>query len=83
MARPLRIQYPGAVYHVMARGNQGRPIFKDDKDRERFLETLQESCQKTGWLIHAYVLMANHYHLLVETPEGNLKGSPIRAGVNR
>src|SRR5205807_1035381 len=72
MARPLRIEYPGAVYHVMARGNQGRPIFKDDQDRKRFLETLQESGQKTGWLIHAYVLMANHYHLLVETPEGNL-----------
>jgi len=72
MARPLRIQYPGAVYHVMARGNQGRPIFKDDKDRRRFLETFEESCQKTGWVVHAYVLMGNHYHLLVETPEGNL-----------
>jgi putative transposase len=72
MARPIRIQYPGAVYHVMARGNQGRPIFKDDPDRQRFLETLAESCQKTGWRIHAYILMGNHYHLLVETPEGNL-----------
>ena len=72
MARPLRIEYPGAAYHVMARGNQGRAIYKDDKDRKRFLETLEESCQKTGWLIHAYVLMSNHYHLLVETPEGNL-----------
>ncbi len=72
MARPLRIEYPGACYHVMARGNQGRPIFRDDKDRERFLQTLAESCAKTGWWIHAYVLMANHYHLLVETPEGNL-----------
>ncbi len=51
MVRPLRIEYPGAVYHVMARGNQGRPIFKDDKDRKRFLETLEESCQKTGWEI--------------------------------
>lgn len=72
MARPLRIQYPGAVYHVMARGNQGQPIYKDDQDRKRFLETLAESCQKTGWLIHAYVLMGNHYHLLIETPEANL-----------
>lgn len=72
MARPLRIQYPGATYHVMARGNQGRVIFADDADRQRFLETLAESCEKTGWHIHAYVLMGNHYHLLVETPEGNL-----------
>jgi len=72
MARPLRIEYPGAVYHVMARGNQGRSIFKDDRDRERFLEALGESCEKTGWQVHAYVLMGNHYHLLVETPEGNL-----------
>src|SRR2546426_11797085 len=56
----------------MARGNQGRPIFKDDKDRQRFLETLEEACDKTGWQVHAYVLMANHYHLLLETPEANL-----------
>ncbi len=72
VARPLRIEYPGAIYHVLARGNQGRAIFKDDRDRKRFLETLEESCQKTGWQIHAYVLMGNHYHLLVETPEANL-----------
>lgn len=56
----------------MARGNQGHSIFADDTDRARFLETLAESCEKTGWRIHAYVLMANHYHLLVETPEANL-----------
>src|SRR5271170_7642522 len=72
MARPLRIEYAGAVYHVMARGNRGQGIFGDDKDRQRFLETLGEACQKTGWWVHAYVLMDNHYHLLVETPEGNL-----------
>ena len=72
MARPLRIEYPGAVYHVMARGNHGQEIFKDDRDRHCFLETLGEACEKTGWTIHAYVLMGNHYHLLVETPEGNL-----------
>ena len=72
MARPLRIEYPGAVYHVMARGNHGQPIFTDDPDRKRFLETLEEACQRTGWRIHAYVLMGNHYHLLVETPEANL-----------
>ncbi len=51
MARPLRIEYPEAVYHVMARGNQGRRLFKDDKDRKRFLQTLEESCQKMGWEI--------------------------------
>jgi REP element-mobilizing transposase RayT len=72
MARPLRIEYAGAVYHVMARGNQGHMIFKDDPDRQRFLATLGEACEKTGWRIHSYVLMANHYHLLVETPEANL-----------
>jgi REP element-mobilizing transposase RayT len=72
MARALRIEYPGAVYHVMARGNQGGPIFADDLDRRRWVETLAEGCEKTGWQVHAYVLMGNHYHLLVETPEGNL-----------
>ena len=56
----------------MARGNQGRPVFADDPDRKQWLQTLAEACGKTGWRIHAYVLMANHYHLLVETPEGNL-----------
>jgi REP element-mobilizing transposase RayT len=68
----LRIEYRGAVYHVMARGNQGRAIYRDDQDRNRFLETLGEACAKTGWRIHAYVLMGNHYHLLVETPAANL-----------
>ena len=72
MARPLRIEYPGAVYHVMARGNRKRAIFADDQDRRRWLETLEEACQKTGWRIHAYVLMGKHYHLLLETPEANL-----------
>jgi putative transposase len=72
MARPLRVEYPGAVYHVLARGNQGRAIFQDDTDRQRWLQTLDEACQRTGWRVHAYVLMGNHYHLLLETPEGNL-----------
>jgi REP element-mobilizing transposase RayT len=56
----------------MSRGNQGTAIFRDDKDRERFLETLEAACARTGWQIHAYVLMGNHYYLLLETPEGNL-----------
>ena len=72
MARALRIEYAGAVYHVMARGNQGQAIFRDDQDRRRFLEVLGEACEKTGWRLHAYVLMGNHYHLLLETPEANL-----------
>ena len=72
MARPIRIQYPGAVYHVMARGNRGLKIFADDQDRKSFLGTLEEACGKTGWRVHAYVLMANHYHLLLQTPEPNL-----------
>ena len=72
MARALRIEYPGAVYHVMARGNQGHDIFQDDADRHSWLETVGEACEKTGWRVHAYVLMSNHYHLLLETPEANL-----------
>ena len=72
MARPIRIQYPDAVYHVMSRGNHGQKIFADDQDRKTWLETLEEACGKTGWRIHAYVLMANHYHLLLQTPEPNL-----------
>ena len=72
MPRQLRIEYPGAHYHVMSRGDRRQAIYRDDKDRIRFLETLEECCDKTGWLIHAYVLMGNHYHLLLETPEANL-----------
>ena len=72
MARAMRIEYGGAVYHVMARGNQGGAIFADDLDRKLWLQTLAEVCEKTGWRVHAYVMMGNHYHLMVETPEGNL-----------
>jgi REP element-mobilizing transposase RayT len=72
VARALRIQYPGALYHVMSRGNQGREIFRDDEDCQLFLKTLDEACGKTGWAVHAYVLMGNHYHALLETPEANL-----------
>ncbi|MFT4693037.1 MAG: transposase [Verrucomicrobiia bacterium] len=72
MARQVRIEYPGARYHVMSRGDHQEAIYRDDEDRERFLGTLEECGAKTGWLIHAYVLMGNHYHLLLETPEPNL-----------
>src|SRR5438128_4115616 len=72
MARKLRVEYPGAIYHVMNRGDRREPIFRDDHDRQRFLDTLAEACGKTGWQLHAYCLMGNHFHLLVETPQANL-----------
>jgi REP element-mobilizing transposase RayT len=73
MTRPLiNDQYPGAVYHVMNRGDRREPIFQDEEDRERFIATLGEACAKTGWQVHALCLMGNHFHLVVETPQGNL-----------
>jgi len=72
MARKVRLQYAGAVYHVMNRGNRSQAIFRDDLDRRRCLETLAEACDKTDWQIHAYCLMPNHFHLVVETPQANL-----------
>jgi putative transposase len=72
MARKLRVEYPGAIYHIMNRGDRREEIFRDDKDRERFLETLGETCAKAGWQVHALCLMGNHFHLVVETPQGNL-----------
>ena len=72
MPRELRIQYPGAIYHVLNRGDQREDIFLDDQDRQRFLATLGEACGKTDWQVHAYCLMRNHFHLVVETPRANL-----------
>src|SRR5437867_2181711 len=72
MARPLRIQYIGARYHVMSRGDRREAIFCDDADRVEFLKTLGQACLKTGWQVHAYCLMSNHFHLVVETPQPNL-----------
>ena len=72
MARRLRVEYPGADYHLMNRGDRRESIFKDDQDRELFLHTFTEACTKTGWKVHAYVLMPNHFHLVVETPGANL-----------
>ena len=72
MPRAVRHEYPGAVYHAMSRGNDGRDIFLGDDGRRLFLATVKEVCEQTGWIIHAYVLMHNHYHLLLETPEPNL-----------
>lgn len=72
MARSIRIEFAGASYHVMARGNRRQAIFVDDEDRRFFLQCLSEVCGKTGWRVHGWVLMSNHYHLFVETPEANL-----------
>ena len=72
MPRKLRIEYPGAIYHVLHRDDQRENIFKDDQDRRRFLSTLAEACAKTDWQVHAYCLMRNHFHLVIETPEPNL-----------
>ena len=72
MARKLRVQYPGAIYHVLNRGDRREPIFRTDADRVLFIDTLAEACQKTGWQVHALCLMHNHFHLVVETPNANL-----------
>jgi putative transposase len=72
MARKLRLQYEGAIYHVMSRGDRREDIFHDDQDRQLFLKTLGEACAKTSWQVHAYCLMRNHFHLVVETPRANL-----------
>jgi putative transposase len=72
MPRPLRIQYLGARYHVMSRGDGREAIFYDDADRVEFLRTLGQACRKTGWQVHAYCLMNNHFHLVLETPQPNL-----------
>jgi REP-associated tyrosine transposase len=72
MPRQVRIEFAGAVYHVMARGDRREPIVRDDEDRRTFLRTLGEACERAGFRVHAYVLMTNHYHLLLETKEPNL-----------
>src|SRR6266853_744994 len=72
VARKLRVEYPGAIYHVMNRGDRREAIFNDSADRQRFLDTLGEACLKTGWQVLAYCLMPNHFHLVLETPQANL-----------
>ena len=66
MARPLRIEFPGAVYHVTSRGNERKAIFGDDQDRKIFLDTLEHVTNRYNWFCHAYCLMKNHYHLLID-----------------
>ena len=72
MARPLRIEFAGALYHVTSRGDGREDIYLNDSDREMWLEVFSEVCRRFNWICHAYCLMSNHYHLLVETPESNL-----------
>ena len=72
MARPLRIEYPGAYYHITSRGNERKAIFKNNTDRISFLSYLKSAFLRYGATIHVYCLMNNHYHLLLETPKGNL-----------
>ena len=72
MARNLRVEYPGAVYHVISRGNAKQKIFLNDFDYSIFLGILLKTVKRFNWLCHAYCLMSNHYHLLIETPDGNL-----------
>ena len=72
MARPLRIEYPGAVYHVVCRGNNRQNVFKDDRDRNRYLEKLVHYCEVKEVELLCYCLLSNHIHVLLETPEGNL-----------
>lgn len=72
MARPLRLEFAGAVYHLTSRGNARQKVFFTDDDRRLFLDTLAQVVSRYGWICHAYCLMANHYHLLVETPKANL-----------
>ncbi|HUD82434.1 MAG TPA: transposase, partial [Candidatus Saccharimonadales bacterium] len=72
MPRKLRVEYPGAIYDVMNRGDHRENIFRDDQDRDCFLSTLGEACRKTEWAVLAYCLMPNHFHLVIETPQANL-----------
>lgn len=72
MARQLRLEFEGALYHLLSRGDRREDIFWDEKDRSSFLELLGRCCARTGWEVHAYCLMSNHFHLVIETPRANL-----------
>src|SRR5271165_1456987 len=72
MPRQLRIDYPGAIHHVLSRGDRRENIYHDDVDRQDFLKSLAEACQKTDWRVPAYCLMSNHFHLVLETPNAKL-----------
>jgi putative transposase len=72
MSRPLRLEFAGALYHITSRGNARNLIYFQDDDFELFLQILANECERYNWVVHAYCLMSNHYHLLVETPDANL-----------
>lgn len=72
MSRPIRIEFPDALYHVTARGDRREDIFEDDQDRQQFLAILEKVITQFNWICHAWCLMDNHYHLLIQTPDGNL-----------
>ena len=72
MSRPLRLEYAGALYHVTSRGDRREDIYDNDADREAFLAILTDVCATYNWVCHAYCLMSNHYHLMIETPDSNL-----------
>lgn len=72
MARKLRLEFPGAIYHVINRGNYRAFVFKTEGARQAFAECVFAACERSGWLLHAFVVMGNHYHLALETPQGNL-----------
>lgn len=72
MARPLRLEFAGALYHITSRGDRREDIYEDDIDRKTFLSVLNSVCDTYNWVCHAYCLMSNHYHLLIETPDANL-----------
>lgn len=82
MSRPLRIEFEGALYHVISRGNAKQDIYLNEEDREKFLDILETTISRMQWICHGYCLMANHYHLILETPEANLsKGMRLLNGV--
>ena len=89
MARPLRLEHAGALWHITARGNRKEDVFLDDRDRRNFLEHLAATVEMFGWRVHAWVLMTNHYHLLIETTEPNLGrgmhrlNGPYAQGLNK
>ena len=78
MPRMARAEYVGALYHVMDREDREEVIYRDAEDRRLFLKALGQACERTGWRVHSYVLMNNHYHLLLETPEANLSAGMLQ-----
>ena len=72
MSRPIRLEFEGALYHVTSRGDRREDIYETDDDRQAFLRLLGDVCKRVNWVCHAYCLMSNHYHVLIETPDANL-----------